>query len=65
LHGTAVRTRDWRYVEFGENAVNGVMLFDEHRDPNELKNLADEPTYAKVRVQLSEQIKKYGARDLM
>lgn len=60
VHGTAVRTRDWRYVEFGEHAANGAMLFDEHRDPNELKNLADDPAYVRVRSMLSKLIEEYG-----
>lgn len=60
VHGTAVRTRDWRYVEFGEHAAHGAMLFDEHRDPFELKNLADDVAYAKVRAELSRLIEAYG-----
>jgi len=60
VHGTAVRTRDWRYVEFGENAANGAMLFNVHRDPDELHNLADDPQHAAVRKQLAMHIAQYG-----
>jgi len=62
VHGTAVRTENWRYVEFGEKAANGAMLFDVHRDPNEQHNLADDPKHAKVRAELSALIAGYGMR---
>jgi len=60
-HGTAVRTERWRYVEFGEKAANGAMLFDEHADPMELINLADDPEHAHIRSELSDLIARYSA----
>lgn len=48
LHGVAIRTAQWRYAEFGPNGVNGAMLFDPHRDPLEMTNLATDPKYATV-----------------
>ena len=40
VHGTAVRTENCRYVEFGDSAIYGAMLVDMHRDPNVQHNLA-------------------------
>lgn len=61
VHGTAVRTARYRYVEFGAKACNGAMLFDEHVDPYELVNLADDPKHATVRAAHADLIAKYLA----
>jgi arylsulfatase A-like enzyme len=61
LHGVAVRTERWRYAEFGESGKNSAMLFDEQADPDELKNLADDPKLAAVRGQLSALVRNYAA----
>jgi arylsulfatase A-like enzyme len=61
LHGTAVRTADWRYAEFGLEGANGAMLFDVHKDPLEMTNLADDPAYAKVRAELSPLVRHYAS----
>ncbi len=60
VHGTAVRTEQWRYAEFGKSAVNGAMLFDVHADPLELTNLADQSKHEKVRAQLSSLVANYS-----
>jgi arylsulfatase A-like enzyme len=60
VHGTAVRTEQWRYAEFGKAAVNGAMMFDVHADPLELNNVADDPKNAVVRAQLSKLIAPYS-----
>jgi iduronate 2-sulfatase len=60
IHGTAIRTEQWRYAEFGQNAVNGAMLFDVHADPMELTNLADSPQHAITRAELSKLIAAYS-----
>jgi len=62
LHGAAIRTERWRYAEFGLNGANGAMLFDEESDPQELKNLADDPKLAKVKADLSRQLRPYASR---
>lgn len=64
IHGTAVRTERWRYVEFGKKAEHGAMLFDEHIDPLELTNLADDPPHATVRSELSALIARYTANEI-
>jgi arylsulfatase A-like enzyme len=45
--GRAVRTGRFRYAEWDEGRA-GAMLFDEAGDPHELKNLAEDPAYAKT-----------------
>jgi len=42
IHGTAVRTEQWRYAEYGPDGANGALLFDPHADPLEMTNLARE-----------------------
>ena len=60
VHGTAIRTENFRYAEFGPNATNGAMLFDPHADPLELANLADDPKHAATRAELSKLIAAYS-----
>ena len=60
VHGTAVRTEQWRYAEFGKDASNGAMLFDVHADPMEMTNLAEKPEYQKVRAPLAKLIADYS-----
>jgi arylsulfatase A-like enzyme len=59
VHGTAVRTEQWRYAEYGTAAANGAMLLDPHADPLELTNLANDPKHAATRAQLSQLIASY------
>jgi iduronate 2-sulfatase len=60
VHGTAIRTEQFRYAEFGPRAQNGAMLFDPHADPMELTNLADNPKYAAERAKLSALVNAYS-----
>jgi arylsulfatase A-like enzyme len=60
IHGTAVRTEQWRYAEYGKDAANGAMLFDVHADPMELTNLADDPKHAATRAELSKLVNAYS-----
>ena len=59
VHGTAIRTENFRYAEFGRNAANGAMLFDSHADPLELTNLADDPKHSATRKELSKLVNAY------
>jgi iduronate 2-sulfatase len=45
--GYTVRTEKWRYIEWDEGK-RGTQLYDEVKDPGELKNLASDPRYAGV-----------------
>jgi hypothetical protein len=40
------------------------MLFDEHADPMELINLADDPAHAHIRSELSVLIERYTANEI-
>ena len=58
-HGTAIRTEQWRYAEYGKESANGAMLFDVHADPMELTNLADDPKHKETRARLSKLVNAY------
>jgi arylsulfatase A-like enzyme len=60
--GVAVRTDAWRYAEF-DGGRGGAMLLDRRNDPDELKNLADDPSYQQVRAELSALVRKYTVGD--
>jgi iduronate 2-sulfatase len=60
IHGTAVRTEQWRYAEYGKDAVNGALLFDVHADPMELHNLAEDAKHAETRARLSKLVAGYS-----
>jgi arylsulfatase A-like enzyme len=62
LHGVAVRTEQWRFVDYGPAGSWGAMLFDVHADPLELTNLANDPRHAAVRAELSALTRAYAAR---
>ncbi|NBV78808.1 MAG: DUF4976 domain-containing protein, partial [Verrucomicrobia bacterium] len=52
----SIRTERWRYTEW-EGGTRGVELYDHDADPQELKNLADDPAQAGVVAELKAQIK--------
>jgi arylsulfatase A-like enzyme len=61
--GRSVRTERWRYSEW-EDGRSGAMLFDHSRDPNELKNLADDPAYAKTVREMKRLLTQIPSTDL-
>lgn len=61
IHGTAVRTEQWRYAEYGPDGRGGAMLLDPKADPFELKNLANDPQYKSVCQELSTLTRRYAA----
>lgn len=61
IHGTAVRTEEWRYAEYGPNGINGAMLLDPHADPLELKNLAEDSRHKFIVAQLSALTRDYAS----
>lgn len=62
IHGTAVRTEQWRYAEYGPDGQGGAMLLDPKADPLELKNLANDPQYKSVCHELSVLTRNYAAQ---
>ena len=55
--GHSIRRDNWHYVEY-DQGKRGHMLFDIEKDPHELKNLADDPKYAKTVEQLRNELRK-------
>jgi hypothetical protein len=53
-----VRNERWRYAEYEDGSA---MLLDMVDDPQELKNVADNPKNAAVRAELSKLVKDYWA----
>jgi iduronate 2-sulfatase len=60
VHGVAVRTEKWRYAEYGKDGENGAMLLDPH-DPDEMRNLANDPEHKSAVAGLSALVRKYAA----
>jgi uncharacterized sulfatase len=55
--GRSVRTERWRYTEWNEGK-DGVELYDYQTDPNEFKNLANNPKYVSVVKEMSSLLRK-------
>jgi len=55
--GHSVRNAKWRYTEWGFGK-EGEELYDQDKDPKELHNLARDPKYAGVVVQMKALLKK-------
>jgi len=55
--GRSVRTERWHYVEW-EDGKLGEMLLDNVNDPFELKNLANDPAYAKTVTEMRKLLKQ-------
>ena len=59
LHnGYSLRTRRYRYTEWGENGSLGAELYDRESDPAELVNLASRPDRKDVIQRLSRQLRQ-------
>ena len=55
--GKSVRVERWHYVEWDEGQA-GAMLFDHSNDPREVKNLAEDPAYAKTVQEMKRLLKR-------
>lgn len=44
--GFLLRTNDWAYIQYEEDASGGIELFDINKDPGQYTNLARNPEYA-------------------
>ncbi|MFT3990581.1 MAG: sulfatase [Luteolibacter sp.] len=56
-HGVSIRNERWRYTKFRDGSE---MLFDLDQDPQELKNVVNEPGNAWVHAELQKQIDAYS-----
>ncbi len=59
--GRSVLTEGWRYTQWNEGE-GGEVLFDEHADPHELKNLANDPQHAGKLAELRALLNKLPGR---
>jgi iduronate 2-sulfatase len=46
--GFLLRTDEWAYIQYDEDAKGGIELFDMAKDPKQFTNLAKKPEYAAV-----------------
>lgn len=61
LNMTAIRTDKYKYVHF---AALPPLLFDLARDPDNLHNVANDPAYAAVRIEMAERLLSWRTRHL-
>ena len=43
-----LRTDDWAFIQYNEDASAGMELFDMNKDPKQYTNLASNPEYSKI-----------------
>ena len=46
--GFLLREDKWAYIQYREDASDGIELFDTEQDPLQYKNLAQDPAYASL-----------------
>ena len=61
LNMTAIRTGKYKYVHF---AALPALLFDLEKDPDNLHNVANDPAYAAVRIEMAERLLSWRTRHL-
>jgi iduronate 2-sulfatase len=59
--GMSVRTERWHYVQWEKGAL-GEMLLDTLNDPDELKNLANDPAYGKTVTEMRKLLNRIPAQ---
>jgi len=60
--GYSVRDERWRYTEWDEGK-RGVELYDEVNDPREMRNLANDPKYAKIAAEMKKLLQSARAQN--
>ncbi|WP_406626708.1 sulfatase [Portibacter marinus] len=53
-----LRTDQWAYIQYNEDASAGIELYDMKNDPGQYQNLANDPKYQKVVNMLQERLTK-------
>ncbi len=63
-----LRTDEWAYIQYDEDAKSGMELFDMEKDPKQYTNLAFDPEYESIvddfQQRLVEKLKEIRANDL-
>lgn len=66
--GFLLRDDHWAYIQYGENAAQGIELFDMRADPKQYTNLADKPehatTVAEFKAKLAAKLAEVRTNDL-
>jgi arylsulfatase A-like enzyme len=56
--GYSIRTDRYRYTEWGEDGIDGNELYDHHKDPGEMTNLAGQDDHANTIAELSQLLRR-------
>src|SRR5690606_4801976 len=63
-----VRTEKWSYIQYGEDAAQGMELYDMEHDAKQYNNLAGFPKYLPIieqlQIQLKQKLKSVRTNDL-
>ena len=66
--GFLLREDRYAFIQYGEDAKNGIELFDMHKDPGQFTNLAGMPEHSSVvgefKVRLATKLREVRASDL-
>ncbi|MEM1157898.1 MAG: sulfatase [Verrucomicrobiota bacterium] len=54
--GRSVRSKDWRYTEWGKDGADGIELYNHVKDSAEYYNLAENPEYSDIRKLMKKQL---------
>ncbi len=67
-NGFLLRTADWAFIQYNEDASGGMELFDMHKDPQQYNNLASDPDYADLvadfKARLADKLQALRTNDL-
>ena len=66
--GFLLREQKWAYLQYGEDAAQGIELFDTQEDPQQFNNLAKSPTHQPIvktmQAKLAEKLRQVRENDL-
>ncbi|MFV0506925.1 MAG: sulfatase [Bacteroidales bacterium] len=59
LGGTSflIEDKNWAYIQYGEDAQQGMELFDMNKDPKQYTNLAEDKNYADILAKYQQKLK--------